>query len=156
MRTPESFIPLEKAATENAWRSLLKVLSLSGDLTANLGPWQTSTTPSGFLLSARVSGPDAQQAVLKFAAFDEVQVLSGGFQRAHLDYGQRGRVAVVWRSNGVWVELWCSDTAKGKAKTVAPAAAPQARMRRLLAGAGGRLPFTRKQPTRTDKEKTTT
>ncbi|NUS82720.1 MAG: hypothetical protein HOY75_08200 [Streptomyces sp.] len=124
---------LEQAATEHAWQFFLKALTLAADL----GPWQTSTTSVGELLSSRVAGPDAHQAVLKFAACGDVSGVAGAFQRAQLDYGQPGRIAAVWQSNGLWVELWCPDT-----PNMRPEPAQAASARSFL---GGRLPFTRRR-----------
>lgn len=129
--TFDSVATVEKAATEHAWQVFLKALKL----TADLGPWETFTAPAR-LLSSRVSGPNAHEAVRRFAASGDVVGVSGAFQRAQLDYGQPGRVAAVWQSKGLWVELWCPDTPDALPEPVQPAS-----HRSFL---GARLPFTRR------------
>lgn len=141
----------ERLAAEHTLDTVLNATRL----TATREDWHTTHTSAGVLLSARVSGEDAARAV---------QVMTEGryrtvppFQHAHLDYSVPGRVACVWRSAGVWFELWHDDTVGGPVKTAPapvlvrvaePAAAPgpvPVPRPTLLSRASGRLPFTRRR-----------
>lgn len=109
--------------------------------------WQETRTQDGTLmLSARVDGPDPGGALHQFAD----RSLLPGDQLPALDVMVPGREACVWRTDGVWVELWRPDTASAVPEPVpAPQpvqAAPKPSPRSLL---GGRLPFarTRRQET---------
>jgi hypothetical protein len=84
------------------------------------------------MLSAPVTGSDAAAALERIAAVGDLFGFGSSVYRAQLDFLVPGRVACVWRSNGVWVELWRSDT---------PSDAPAPT--RALSGPSGRLPFTR-------------
>lgn len=164
MTTPET-VTIERLAAERAWLFILQATKLDARLT----PWEESAGPSGPVLSARVVGPDAAQVLLQFADTAHIAGKPGELhQRTQLDCTMPGRVACVWQSNGVWLELWHPDGAPDAPEPthgvlVPPAAAqaapspssgPSAR-RAFLLRPGGRLPFTRKQRT-TDKETTTT
>lgn len=64
--------------------------------------------------------------------------------RPQLDVSVPGRTSLVWRSGGVWVELWHPDTATPQSpEPVVRASARRGRLR----GPGGRLLFTRNKKT---------
>lgn len=115
--------------------------------------WQETRTDDGtLLLSARVDGPNPGGALHQFAdrqaQFLANRSLLPGDQLPALDVSVPGREACVWRTDGVWVELWRPDTASSVPEPVpapVPApqpvqAAPKPSPRGLL---GGRLPFAR-------------
>ncbi|MFF7476616.1 hypothetical protein [Streptomyces sp. NPDC008092] len=133
-------VTAEKTATREAWTFTLKALNL----TARLGNWEARTTDTGLILSAPVSGSDAVTAVRDFAATSHIAGVCGDFQRAQLDYQVPGRVAAVWQSNGVWLELWTPDTEPG------PPAPVQTVPKAFRRWRAGRLPNTRRR-----KENTT-
>jgi hypothetical protein len=162
-----SAVAVEKFAAENGWKFFLTATCLIAELEA----WEQTSTPAGPLLSARVSGPQAAEAVRRIASAGDMAGV-GAFHRAQLDYTVPGRVACVWQSNGVWVELWHPDpltpapapvaapvaasvpaSSQAAQSTPKPSPGPSAR-RSFLRRPSGRLPFTRKQRTTTDKETT--
>jgi hypothetical protein len=101
------------------------------------------------MLSALVLGPDAVEALALFAvAGAATYAPEGARQIPHLDIGVPGRVACVWQSGGVWVELWHPDTGADLPQPAPTPVKPEG----LLSGLGGRLPFTRN---RRAKEATT-
>jgi len=112
--------------------------------------WQATRTVDGSLmLSARIVGPNPERALHQFADrqaqyLANRPLLPGDYLPA-LDVTVPGREACVWRTDGVWVEIWHPDTtttAQGAPQPVpAPAlAVPKPSPRGLL---GGRLPFAR-------------
>ena len=136
--------------------------------------WQEETGPDGtVLLSGQVIGRRAVWALDRFARDFHLHLSHLGDVRPQFDVSQPGRVVLVWRYGGVWVELWHPETAVDAPKvdeparvapvpsvavqaTPKPAPAPAARTeRRSFLGPGGRLFFTRKSRTTTDKETTT-
>lgn len=144
---------LEQEAAQRAWANFRQGNSIDTrgrDLDAFLGPWARTESKAGPMLSARVLGPDAAVALAAFAvAGATTYAAQGARQIPHLDVGVPGRVACVWQSGGVWVELWHPDTVTHLPSPAHPAPAPS---QGLLAGLGGRLPFTRNRRT---KETTT-
>jgi hypothetical protein len=106
-----------------------------------LSEWQAGTAGDGSpLVSFQVVGPDADEALAKFAGAPEFfRPLEVDDLRPSFDYSVPGRTVCVWRSGGVWVELWHPDTAQ--TAPVPASAVPEASPRGLL---GGRLPFTRR------------
>lgn len=133
MTTMASAVALERMAAQNAWEFYLKAAQID----ARLGEWEESTTEAGVLLSARVEGPAAADAI-------EGAAMASG---AWMDYSDPDRLACSWQSNGVWVELWCPALAPtSPAPAPAPVVPPQPK-RRLLAGLGDRLPYTRRNKT---------
>lgn len=110
--------------------------------------WQAGTTASGDpLLSARVIGEHAAQALQRFAVDDVHTIRNGdGDQRPVFEY-RPGRVVCVWRTRGVWVELWHPDTPA--VPTPTPAVMPK-RLGGLFPS--GRLPFPRRDPVTVIKE----
>jgi len=132
--------------------------------------WVESVTPDGsLLLSGELTGRRAVWALARFAR-DFWLTLKPGDLRPQFDITTPGRTVLVWRYDGVWVELWHPDSAVDATQgpeavlsapvppqavhaspAPAPAAPSDAKPRRTLLGPGGRLTFTRKQRT-TDKK----
>ncbi|WP_331746760.1 hypothetical protein OH809_45420 (plasmid) [Streptomyces sp. NBC_00873] len=68
--------------------------------------WETGTTPDGSpCLSGQVVGDNPAQALRLFTADYPIPLGKPGDQRPTAEY-RDGRVVTVWRSAGVWVELW--------------------------------------------------
>ena len=131
---------------ESTWRVFLKCQPGIGD--AGTGPWQEGTLPDGSpSLSSQLTGGSALEALHRFAS-ESLFSLGVGDTRPAFDYSVPGRTACVWRSCGVWVELWVPDIPS------VPVAPAQPARRRILSRPGGRLPFTRRP--RTDQKETTT
>jgi hypothetical protein len=114
------------------------------NLKARIPEWELGTAVDGALLvSFRVVGTQAVEALTGFAGIPEYfRPLEDDDLRPAFDYHVPGRVVCVWRTAGVWVELWCPDTT---AAAPAPAPAPVSRVpvaseRSFL---GARLKFTR-------------
>ncbi|MEU3656466.1 hypothetical protein AB0E67_27395 [Streptomyces sp. NPDC032161] len=97
--------------------------------------WRVGTAKDGApLLTVQVIGEHAQEALHHFASAYPLILGGSGDLRPVFEY-RPGRVVCVWRSNGVWVELWHHDLPAVPAPT--PALMPQ---RRLLSPSG-RLPL---------------
>lgn len=132
------------------------------NLKATVPGWETLTAVDGSpLLSGRVAGPGAGYALQRFVATGPIGLPRAGDTRPVVDYSVPGRTAYVWRSYGVWVELWVPDSAEAAQTPVQPALAqsgrvldpiPVAARRAFLRGPGGRLAFTRKRRTTNPKE----
>lgn len=151
---------------EQAWQTFTQGRGLTDTKPA----WEEEHTPDGsLLLSGLLTGPRARYALHRFAR-DYWMTLGPADVRPQFDIHQPGRTVLVWRREGVWVQLWHPDSvvdapqAQGplEASLAAPApvqAAPTAiepttpadKPRRSFLGPGGRLTFTRKHCT-TDKE----
>ncbi|MFJ3043546.1 hypothetical protein [Streptomyces tendae] len=118
-----------------------------------LDAWNASRLDDGALfLSARITGHNPGRALQQFAdrhaGYLSRRSQAPGDQLPALDVSMPGREACVWRTGGVWVELWHPTPAP------APVDRPKARPagsvrppRRALAGA--RLPFGRRSKTAT-------
>jgi hypothetical protein len=134
---------LEQEAAQRAWTNFLQGNSIDTrghNMNAFLGPWTRTNSQAGPMLSARVLGPDAVEALALFAvAGTTTYAAQGARQIPHLDIGVPGRVACVWQSGGVWVELWHPDT------TTATSPVQDAPLPKALGVLGGRLPFTRRR-----------
>lgn len=131
---------------EEAWT----VFTDSRSMTATLTDWATTVTPDGQpALTARAVGDDAERALRVFTADVYVRLTQPGDTRQGFDYSVPGRTACVWRSRGVWVQLWVPDVPS------VPVAPAQPLRRRILSRPGARLPFTRRQRTTNQKETTT-
>jgi hypothetical protein len=128
--------------------------------------WEESVTLDGSpLLSAQVPGQRAGWALKMFARDFHVNLPFPGDLRPQFDVTVSDRVVLVWRRDGVWVELWHPARAVETPEPVpavseppvAVRAAPKPStdpVRRSLFGRpSGRLPFTRR--TKTPKENTT-
>lgn len=118
------------------------------NLHARLTDWHTGTAPDGTpQVSARVHGPGAEHALRRFTTEAYLVLGAAGDQRQAFDYGVPDRTSCVWRTGGVWVELWLPKTpavAPAAAPAVEPASAP-VRAPRVLSGLGARFNFTRRR-----------
>lgn len=157
---------------EQAWQTFTQGRNLADTKPA----WEEAHTPDGsLLLSGLVTGPRARYALYRFAR-DYWLTLGPADVRPQFDIHQPGRTVLVWRRDGVWVQLWHPDSVvdapqgpepvlvvaeavlgaavPSTAAPVAPppAPAPQAVKRPFLAGPSARLRFTRKQRNLNDKE----
>lgn len=109
--------------------------------------WETSTAADGSpMVSARVESPFAQHALLVFVREGSLVLdTTGPCQQPTFDYSL-GRTACVWRTGGVWVELWHPESAlvvPGPPTSLVPAAVPKPRG--LWRSPSARLPFGRKR-----------
>ncbi|MFD1309113.1 hypothetical protein [Streptomyces kaempferi] len=122
------------------------------NLKARIPDWREAKASDGTpRLVAEVVGPGAAHTLHLFASQWMVSVTGAGAQRPGFDYSVPGRVACVWRTCGVWVELWHPEPATAPpAPVVAP---PRTSLRSTLTRPSGRLPFTRRPKT---KKETTT
>lgn len=115
---------------------------------ASLAPWTTSRTSDGDLMvSAEVRGEDAPVALREFTHTHSMLLERRPDRHPEdllpvLDVADPDRIACVWRTDGVWVQLWHPDIRPARRRP-----SRTVRRRRLLAAAGGRLPFTRKSRT---------
>ncbi len=136
----------EEQAAERAWRNFRtgnSIDALGVGLNASIGPWTSSDGPAGPLLSTEITGADAAAAVRRFAVAGTVTFSRDGHRQIpQLDVAQPGRVACVWQSGGVWVELWCTEQPTPTASSDVEPPARTTGLRAVLAP-GGRLPFTR-------------
>jgi hypothetical protein len=144
-----------------SWKLFARDKGLDGALL-----WVESVTPDGSpMLSAQVPGQRAGWALKLFARDFHVNLPFPGDVRPQFDVTVPDRVVLVWRRDGVWVELWHPA---GAVETPEPAPAvpeppvavqaapkpPTVPVRRSLFGRpSGRLPFTRRS--NTSKENTT-
>lgn len=132
-----------RQTAEKAWY----LFTRERNLQARVPDWRTSTAPDGRpLLSAEVVGPGAAHALARFAA-DAHFVVGPDGQRPQYDIDVPGRTVVVWRTGGVWVQLWHPDTVTNLPATPAPAVAPPVARQGLLSRASGRLPYARRSKT---------
>lgn len=136
---------------ESAWATFMA----DRNLKARLPDWQTLPGSEGAQsLSVEVVGKAAAYALERFVTSGQIGLPRPGDTRPLIDYTVPGRTSYVWRSFGVWVELWVPDSAvqvSGPARPGVPAAGltdpvpPTLTGPRSLAGrASGRLPFTRR------------
>ncbi|MFJ4887725.1 hypothetical protein [Streptomyces sp. NPDC088731] len=97
--------------------------------------WRVGTAEGGApLLTAQVIGQGAQEALHHFASAYPLALGGSGDLRPVFEY-RPGRVVCVWRSNGVWVELWHHDL------PAVTAPSPALMLRRRLPPPSGRLPL---------------
>lgn len=130
-----------RAVTEQAVRAWL-LFTQERTVKARLSDWTTSRGPDGSpVITTRLVGPDADRWLRLFTS-DYLLVLGRpGDQRPFFDYSTPGRVTCVWRSEGVWVQIWHPDTdPTDPGPRPEP---PRAGVRRLLKRPSGRLPFPR-------------
>lgn len=138
----DSAITAAKLHAIHAWT----VFTAERHLTARVPDWRTTSNPDGSpILSAEVAGPGAAHALRLFAAGADLVLHGPGDVRPQFDYSRPGRISCVWRSGGVWVELWHPEEVAGLPAVVPsePAAG--------VSRASGRFLFTR----RSKKETTT-
>lgn len=108
---------------------------------ALLAQWETETAADGSpMVTARVTGPHAEQAMCEFANGLE-PVTASAEMRPQVDYSEDGVVACSWRRDEVWVRLWATDTA------AAPAPTPLVMPARVAPLPSGRLPYRRNTTT---------
>ncbi|WP_435606614.1 hypothetical protein [Streptomyces ardesiacus] len=118
-----------------------------------LHAWNASRLDDGTLfLSARITGPNPGRALQRFAdrhaGYLSRRPQTPGDQLPALDVSVEGREACVWRTGGVWVELWHPIPAPAAGDRPEPRPAGTSRPpRRGLPGA--RLPFGRRSKTTT-------
>ncbi|WP_432185440.1 hypothetical protein [Streptomyces tendae] len=118
-----------------------------------LNPWTAHRLEDGTIaLSAEVHVRYAPTALASFTAnaytYFEGRPGKPGDQLPALDVSVAGREACVWRTGGVWVELWHPVTAPAAVDRPEPRPAGTSRPpRRGLPGA--RLPFGRRSKTAT-------
>jgi hypothetical protein len=139
---------------EQAWWLFLR--ETPGVPDASVDGWQKSITPAGDpILSGQVIGQSAVEALRRFTSDFYVVLKRSGDQRPAFDYSTPNRVTCVWRTHGVWIELWHPDTAVDTPKAAepahdapapvqaTPAPKPAAPVRSFISRASDRLPFTR-------------
>jgi hypothetical protein len=152
------------AAREHATQSW-QLFAREKGLDATAPSWVESVTPdSSPLLSAQVPGRRAGWALRMFARDFHVNLPFPGDLRPLFDVDATDRVVLVWRRDGVWVELWHPAGAVDTPEPVPAVAEPPAAVqpapkpsnvparRSLFGRPSGRLPFTRRSKT---KENTT-
>jgi hypothetical protein len=150
-------------AREHADKSW-QLFARAKNLTDTRPAWEESVTPDGsLLLSGRLVGQRPTWALARFAR-DYWLVLKPGDLRPQFDISVPGRTGLVWRFDGVWVELWHPDSAVDAPQVPevvlsapvpampAPDPIPAEARRAFLRGPGGRLRFTRRQRTTNPKE----
>lgn len=124
--------------------------------------WRVGDTPDGSpCLSSEVVGESAVHALQRFARDFYLTLPNPGDVRPQFDVTQPGRTVLTWRYDGVWVELWHSNSITDTrqfpkpvhgapvlavAAQAAPSTSPAAR-RTLLRRPSARLPFTRRPKT---------
>jgi hypothetical protein len=110
--------------------------------------WQTTTTADGALwLSAQAQGPEPGPVLKKvaecqFAHITNRAMPGSGHQIPALDVSQEGRTAYVWRTGGVWVEIWHANPPATPEPTPIRPSRPSPAT--ALRGLGARLPYTRR------------
>lgn len=90
--------------------------------------WEpVATAPDGqLMLSGRVDGPCPVEQLRSFADKNMLAQGYAGDLRPFMDLAESGRVAVVWRSGGVWVSLWTPEPPPPPTSPpLAPETAPQ-------------------------------
>lgn len=110
---------------------------------ATLDDWTTSRGPDGSpVLTARIVGPNAARYLRLFTVDHPLILGRAGDQRPGFDYTVPGRVICVWRSEGVWVQIWHPDNDPTDPDP-GPTPLPRSGVRRLLKRPSARLPYTR-------------
>lgn len=116
-------------------------------LATKVPDWRQTTAPDGApRLTCEVVGPNAADDLHRFASKAYLPLGRDGDIAPTYDYAD-ARVTVVWRCQGVWVELWVPD--RRPAAVEAPVARPGPATpggdgKRLIPRPSGRLPFTRR------------
>ena len=140
-------------ALEDVREHAIKAWSLFTEnrgLTARIPDWRTHTAPDGGLcLSVEVTGPGAAHALALFASQYHLVLGHPGDLRPQFDITVTDRTVLVWRHDGVWVELWHPVDVPATPAAVQEPAVPDtalvsASSRRSFLRPGGRLTFTRR------------
>ncbi|MFE7111700.1 hypothetical protein ACFU98_29750 [Streptomyces sp. NPDC057575] len=104
--------------------------------------WRTGTAGDGApRLTVQVIGEHAREALHHFASVYPLSLANAGDLRPLFEY-RPGRVVCVWRTRGVWVEMWHHDL------PAVPAPSPALMPRRRQSSPSGRLPLSRRLTTR--------
>lgn len=149
-----------EAAREHATKSWL-MFTDGRNVDSPAPAWEESVAPDGsHLLSGRVSGRRAVWALKAFAADFYLNLPHPGDIRPQFDIDVPDRTVLVWRRDGVWVELWHPTQAAEPPQAApepstpvqgvpapAPSATPATFRRWLMTRPGGRLPYTRRNKT---------
>ncbi|MGW3400765.1 hypothetical protein [Streptomyces zhihengii] len=105
---PDDLFCRARTALRKAWTE-------SGRQLDQLGDWQDATAHDGTpLVSARILTDKPADTLQDFAA-RRTPILADylrpgmGDALPAMDFSQPGRAALVWRTSGVWVELWHDD-----------------------------------------------
>lgn len=140
--TPTAITEAKNHALKS-WRQFMEIRGMN----VHLPDWQTRTAPDGTpVLSVEVTGPGAGYALDLFSAHYHLTLPNPGDLRPQFDIDTPGRMVLVWRYAGVWVELWHPDTVPEQPPSVPDDADPvlvSTATGRPLLGPGGRLTFRR-------------
>lgn len=131
-------------AASRAW----SLFTQDRQTTETVENWETGTTPDGSpCLSGQVVGDNPALALRLFTADYPIPLGQPGDQRPHAEY-REGRVVTVWRSAGVWVELWHPEVPIPRPgppvaaqRPARPVPAPPRRTAVAAATPSGRLPL---------------
>lgn len=137
----DSTVTAARLQAVHAWQSF----TTDRNLKPRIPDWRTSLAPDGRpVLSAEVAGPGAAHALRLFADLHYLPLPQSGDLRPFWDVDVPGRTVLVWRSGGVWVELWHPDTVTDLPAASSPAVRPVQARQSLLSRASARLPYTRR------------
>jgi hypothetical protein len=131
-------------AASRAW----SLFTQDRQTTETVENWETSTTPDGSpCLSGQVVGANPAHALRLFTADYPIPLGQPGDLRPTVDY-RDGRVVTVWRSAGVWVELWHTEVPIPRPgppvaaqRPARPVPAPPRRTAVTVSSPSGRLPL---------------
>ncbi|MFF8610857.1 hypothetical protein ACF06X_33665 [Streptomyces sp. NPDC015346] len=134
-----------RAYAERSWKLNRQYTKLDAELTG----WEQSTAADGSpLLTVRISGPDQEKALLAFTNGTSVVLdTRTPHQWPAVDFSVEGRVVCLWRTGGVWVEMWHPEAAAPLSPSPALLAdlprptGRQGAVRRLASRPSARLPF---------------
>lgn len=145
--TPGAALIAAKFHAQNSWH----LFTGPHNYDATVPSWQVGNTEDGSpRVSSEVVGESAAHALQRFARDFYLTLPNLGDVRPQFDVTQPGRTVLAWRYDGVWVELWHSDSATDtphppRPVRGAPAPAGPASQRTFFSRPGGRLPFTRRK-----------
>lgn len=151
--TPGAALIAAKFHAQNSWQ----LFTGPHNYDAIVPSWQVGDTEDGSpRLSSEVVGESAAHALRRFARDFYLTLPNPDDVRPQFDiHAPAGRTALVWRYDGVWVELWHSDSATNTpqppspvrgapAQPVAAQTGPSAR-RTFFSRPSAQLPFTRRK-----------
>ncbi|AKZ60758.1 putative PCQ3_100 (plasmid) [Streptomyces ambofaciens ATCC 23877] len=145
---PDSTVTAARLQAVHAWQSF----TTDRNLKAVVPDWRTRTAADGRpVLSAEVAGPGAAHALRLFAGNYYLALPQSGDLRPFWDVDVPGRTVLVWRSGGVWVELWHPDTVTSLPAAPAQPVRPVQAREGLLSRASARLPYTRRATKETSR-----